>query len=150
MIILIIKTSIENNRDTGNPAARRVDFVIDNNDLIWYKWSRGNLPLTGDVQALLDMEAAELYAAASTNGRLATGEEIAQAQSRAWFTANSGAVMAIFGGTIEAQSTTVTNLVTAMFPSATAIQRTQMRYALMAGLLTCRCYANGEGLVNGE
>lgn len=146
MTIQIIKVTTDYDFFTGEPATRTAHFTIVSGGPV-YSYSRGGLPLTGGVQAILDAEEASLYAEAAANGVLATGEEIAQAEGRAWFLANSGAVTAIFGGTVATMDTSVTALVLAIFPAATANQRTQMRYALMAGLLTCRCYANGEGLV---
>lgn len=125
---------------------RHADFIIDNGDEAWYRWSRGGLSPTNGVLAMLEAEESTLYAAAVAAGNLATNEEIAQAKSRAWFVANSGAVSAIFGSDVETLNTNVATLMTALFPSATANQRTQMRYALMSGLLTCRCYANGGGI----
>lgn len=147
MTIEIIRVSITNDPFTGSPAGRVAEFIINSGGGPFYHWFRGGLPLTGGIQAMLNAEEADLYAGASAAGQLATDMEIAWADSRAWFVANSGAVTAIFGGTVTAMDTNLTNLIAAMFPSATANQRTQMRYALMAGLLTCRSYANQEGLL---
>lgn len=146
MTISIIKITADPDFFTGEPFNRTAHFTIVSGGPV-YSYSRGGLPLTGGVQAKLDAEEASLYAEAAANGVLATGEEIAQAEGRAWFLANSAAVTAIFGGTVATMDSSLGTLLTAMFPAATANQRTQMRYALMAGLLTCRCYANGEGLV---
>lgn len=146
MTIQIIKIITNNDGETGEPLNRTAMFTITAGGSV-YSWSRGGIPLTGGVQAFLDAEEAQLWAEAQAGGELATDEEIAQAQGRAWFVSNSAAVTAIFGGTVAAMDTSLTSLITAMFPAATANQRTQMRYALMAGLLTCRCYANGEGLL---
>lgn len=147
MTILIIRITTQNDLDTGLPVSRTAQFIINNAGGVYYRYDRGGLPLVGGVQAMLDAEEAQLWQEASAKGQLATGEEIAQAESRAWFVANAGAVTAIFGGTVAQLDTNLATLLTAMFPSATSGQRTQMRYALMAGLLTCRSYANGEGLV---
>lgn len=147
MTIEIIRVMTVNDPFTGQPASRSTDFIINSGGGAWYRWSRGGLPLQGNVQTILNAEEADLYTSASTGGQLATDTEIAWADSRAWFAANSGAVTAIFGGTVSQMDTNLANLITAMFPSATANQRIQMRYALMAGLLTCRSYANQEGLL---
>lgn len=147
MTIQIIKITTSNDPDTGAPLNRTAHFTITDGGGTVYKFSRGGLPMTGGVQAMLDAEEADLWTQAVANGVLATAEEIAQAESRAWFTANGPAITAIFGGTAAQLDTGLSTLLTALFPAATANQRTQMRYALMAGLLTCRCYANGEGLL---
>lgn len=147
MTIEIIRVTTQKDFDTGQPVSRTAEFIINSGGGPWYHWFRGGLPLSGGVQAMLNAEEADLYTQASTGGQLATDTEIAWGDSRAWFVANSGAVTAIFGGTVTQMDTNLTNLIAAMFPSATANQRTQMRYALMAGLLTCRSYANQEGLL---
>lgn len=149
MTILIIKITIDKDPFTGEVSGRTAQFIINNGTDPWYWYARGTLPLEGAILPVLQAEEAELYTGAVANGRLATGEEMQQAFSRAWFAANSGAVTAIFGNGIDALDTGLAALMTALFPTATATQRNQMRWALMAGLLTCRCYANGEGLVNG-
>lgn len=147
MTILIIRITIDKDPITEEPSGRTAHFIIDNDDEVWYWYAYGGLPLTGGVLAILEAEEATLYAAAVAGGRLATAEEIQQAYSRAWFAANSGAAAAIFGNGVDTLDTGVAALMTALFPGATTAQRNQMRWAIMAGLLTCRCYANGEGLV---
>lgn len=147
MTILIIRVTTQNDPFTNVPLSRTAQFIINSGGGPYYRWNRGGLPLAGGVQAMLDAEADSLYVDASTSGLPATGEEIAQAESRSWFVTNGGAVTAIFGGTVTQLDANITNLIAAMFPGATAAQRTQMRYALMAGVLACRGYANGEGLV---
>lgn len=146
MTIKIIKITI-NNDEQGNPEGRTAQFIINNGADPWYWYAMGGMPLEGAILPVLEAQEAALYTEAAANGQLATDEEKQQAFSRAWFTANSGAVTAIFGNGVETLDTGVAALMTALFPTATAAQRNQMRWALMAGLLTCRCYANGEGLV---
>lgn len=146
MTIQIIKITTDDDFD-GHPASRTAYFTIQSGTGTVYSYSRGGLPLTGGVQGLLDAEEADLYAQASASGNVATAVELEMAADRAWFIANAGAVTAIFGGTVTGMDAGLTTLLTAMFPSATAGQKNNLRWALMAGLLTCRTYANQEGLV---
>lgn len=68
-----------NDIDTGEPKSRTATFLIkDDASPSWYWYAMGGLPLEGDIQALLNANAAQLWAEAQTNGRLATNAELSQ------------------------------------------------------------------------
>lgn len=77
--ISILTTVTVNDFDTGEPRSRTATFLIkDDASSLWYWYAMGGLSLEGDVQALLDTNAAQLWTEAQANGRLATNAELSQ------------------------------------------------------------------------
>lgn len=67
-MIEIILTSITNN-DNGQPATRHVEIIITSGPNS-YLWSVGGLPLTGNLQTVLDAREVELWGVAQAGGRI--------------------------------------------------------------------------------
>lgn len=65
MTIEIIQEIIVNDLE-GNPSSRAVIIAIDDT----YEWPVGGLPLTGDLQPILDANEAQYLAAAQAANRL--------------------------------------------------------------------------------
>lgn len=147
MTIQIIKVVTVDDFETGEPMSRTATFIINSQGGPWYAWSRGGLPLTGNVQSLLDAEEAQLYTQASTGGQLATTYEISLADARAWYVSNAGAKADIFDTTVAQLNTNITNLVNASFPTASAAVKTGWIRTLMSGLLNTRSYTFEKELV---
>lgn len=68
MTIEILETRVSND-STGQPVTRHADIIITSGPNS-YLWSVGDLPLTGDLQAILDAREAELWASAEAGGRV--------------------------------------------------------------------------------
>lgn len=66
-------------------TSRTATFTIQENGGAIYWYARGGLPLSGDIQVMLDAEAEDLYDAAEAKGQLATDREIYLAEGRQWF-----------------------------------------------------------------
>jgi hypothetical protein len=139
MTIQIIKVTILSDPETGQPASRTADFIIASGGP-FYRWSRGGLPLVGNVQTMLEAEEAQLWQEASASGRLATKYDISLADARAWYVANPGAKAAVFDKTVDQLNTDITNLINASFPSLGATAKTAWVHTLMSGLLSTRAY----------
>lgn len=146
MAIQIIKVTTDPDFFTGEPGSRTAHFTIVSGGPV-YSYSRGGLPLTGGVQAMLDAEEAALYAEAAANGVLATGEDLEIAGARAWYVSNPGTKAAVFDKTIAQEVTDITALISASFPSASAAVKAGWLQLLMSSLLDTRVNAHDRDLV---
>lgn len=147
MTIQIIKITINNDGETGEPLNRTAMFTITAGGGAVYSWSRGGIPLTGGVQAFLDAEEAQLWTEASTTGNLATATELEIAGARAWYLANAGAKADVFDKSVAQMVTDITAMVNASFPSASAAIKTGWIRTLVSSLLDTRVNAHDRDLV---
>lgn len=69
-MIEIIQTITEFNMDTGQPSSRACLIIASNGGGQAFMLDVGNLPLEGDLQAVLNGREAELFAAAQAAGRV--------------------------------------------------------------------------------
>lgn len=74
-MIEILETKIENDINTGQPVKRSVEAIITSGPSS-YLLSIGGLPLTGNLQAILDAREAEFWTQAEAGGRPADLYEI--------------------------------------------------------------------------
>jgi len=146
MTISIIQVRVQDNSEFNLPNTRTADFIITQNAVSWF-FSKGGFALTGAMQGILDATEADLWIEANAAQIPVTAFHTELANWRAWFVANPSAKAAIFDGTPDDLNTGLTTLLLAVLPLATAGQRTQMRYALMAGLAGVRLYAVEMGLI---
>jgi hypothetical protein len=128
------------------PDQRTVSFIIYENSGPIYWYSRGGLPLEGNIQDMLEAEAESLYAGAVANDRLATDGEIALAESREWYIAHPNAI-GIFNQSIDDLDTQVHDLVWAIIPTASGADKQGLYLLLMNSILVSRIYVFGEGLL---
>lgn len=147
MTIQIIRITVINDFETGEPASRAADFIIFSGGGSIYRWGRGGLPLVGGVQAMLEAEEAQLYAEASANGQLASNFDLSLADARSWYVSNPGAKADVFDTSVAQLNTNIVNLVNAIAPTAPAAAKTGLVWALMAGLLNTRSYTLEKDLV---
>ena len=75
MTIEIIEISTFNDPDTGQPFSRHADVIITSGPNS-YLFGIGGLPLTGNLQTILDSREAELFSAAQAGGRVVDLYEI--------------------------------------------------------------------------
>lgn len=75
-MIEILETRIINNADTGQPISRYVE-IIATGGANSYLWGVGGLPLTGNLQTILDGRDAELFSEAQAGGRVVDLYELA-------------------------------------------------------------------------
>lgn len=68
-MIEILETKIENDINTGQPSKRSVEVVITSGPSS-YLLSIGGLPLTGNLQTLLDSQESQRWAEAQAGGRV--------------------------------------------------------------------------------
>lgn len=68
MTIEILQTTIENDPTTMQPGNRAAS-VIASNGTLSFMLEVGNLPLTGNLQTILDARDAELFASAQARGQ---------------------------------------------------------------------------------
>ncbi len=145
MAIQIIKITIDNDFDTGEPASRTAHYTIRSGGGVIYKGVRGGLPLAGAVQPMLDAEA--LYADALAGGNVATAAEIEMAGARAWYVSNPGTKAAVFDKTVAQEVTDITAMLAASFPTASAAVKAGWLQLLMSSLLDTRVNAHDRDLV---
>lgn len=74
-MIEILETKIENDINTGQPGQRSVEVIITSGPSS-YLLSIGGLPLTGNLQTILDAREAELWTQAQAGGRVVDLYEI--------------------------------------------------------------------------
>lgn len=147
MSIQIVRILDVPNPDTGELQSRTTQIIINGGGTLYY-WAVGGLPTSGGLQSILDSRESEFLTAAIASGaRQPTPGEIELAEARAWFVSNPQSVSSIFGGTVSDVDANLVALINALHPSATGPQKTGLRYALMAGIIACRTYANVEGLI---
>lgn len=75
-MIEILETKIENDINTGQPSKRSVEVVITSGPSS-YLLSIGGLPLTGNLQTLLDAQESQRWAEALAGGRVVDLYELA-------------------------------------------------------------------------
>lgn len=68
MTIEILETQTVNDPATGQPLSRAVSIIITSGPSS-YLYSRGSLPLTGNLQTILEAEEADLFTKAQANGK---------------------------------------------------------------------------------
>lgn len=68
MTIEILDTRIVTDIDTGQPLVRHADIIISSGQTA-YLWSVGGLPVSGNLQTVLDARESELWSVASVSGR---------------------------------------------------------------------------------
>lgn len=146
MTIQIIKIVINDDLETGEPSNRTAYFTIQSGTGTVYSWSRGGLPLTGGIQALLDAEEAQLFADASAAGKVATATELELAGARAYYVSNPGMKTAVFDKSVAQSDTDITGLV-ASISGLNAAQRTGLKQLLISALLDTRVNAHDRGLI---
>lgn len=146
MTISIIKITINNDGETGEPLNRSASFTISSGGAVYF-WSKGGLPLTGGIQVLLDAEEAEMWAEAQASGRLATATELEIAGARAWYLSAPGTKAAVFDKTVAQEVTDITALINSSFPSASAAVKAGWLQLLMSSLLDTRVNAHDRDLV---
>jgi len=128
------------------PLTRTATFIIQRNGGTIYWYAVGDLPGTGNVQTILNGREEELYVQAVANGVLATSAEVALAESRTWYIAHPNAA-AVFNQSVSELDTAIHDLVFAMFPNATTVQKQSMYLLLMDVALVSRIYAFNEKLL---
>jgi hypothetical protein len=141
-MIVILKTTIKLDPFTQQPASRAVSiFITDDTDA--YTYDVGGLPLTGDLQAILDGMEADLWPEAQANGVIATPKDYAKVDRLVYLVQNPGA-KAIFDLDSAEMQTQVNALVDAIIPAASAANRTKLKRVLAVGILVNRESVAGE------
>lgn len=131
----------------GTISARHVDIIITSGG-VSYLFTRGGLPLTGNLQTILEAEEASLWEAAESKGVLATDTDLEIAAAIAWYKANGGAKTDVFDKTVLQLVTDITVMVTASFPPPiSAAVRTGWIRTLMSSLLDTRVNGRDRDLV---
>lgn len=141
-MIVILKTTIENDYNTGQPAGRAAYFYISSGSSEFMHTIAG-LPLTGSLQATLTANEAQLFLDAQAGGILPLAQEKAIAEAIVWFQANPNTKQ-IFTLTPAALEAQVGTLVDALFPGIAAGTRNQEKKVRMAQLMTVRVAVRGE------
>lgn len=143
MTIEILETRVVND-PAGQPTTHHADIIITSGPNS-YLLGVGGLPLTGDLQAILDAREGELWTSAEAMGRAVPSGTQMQSGARAWFAANSGA-LALFDLSISELETEINNLVDALLPLATAANRTKQKRLLTGLAIAVRVLVKREGL----
>lgn len=146
MTIVILKTAVTPNYETGEPEGRSA-YIYITNGTTPYMYDVGGLALTGSLQTILNGMEAGLYTEAAANGKVPTSTEIAIVEAIAWYVANSGAKADVFDKSITQLATDITAMVNSSFPSASAAIKTGWVRTLMSSLLDTRVNAHDRDLV---
>lgn len=142
MSIVILKTVVDNDMDTGLPISRGVTLWISDGTTN-YITQRGNLPLTGDLLPGLLADEAQIWLDAVAGGQSATAVETADADLEQWLIDNPAA-RAIFDLTKTQAESEINALVDAIIPSATNTNRTKLKRLLMGNTLVSRLSVAGD------
>jgi hypothetical protein len=97
--IEILNTHFVTDPDTGQPIARHTNVIVTQNGNS-YLWGVGGLPLTGNLQTILEAREAELLAAAIAAGVVANVAEIAERRDFAGLEADITGELAWITGAI--------------------------------------------------
>lgn len=145
MAIIIVRRSIQNDPETGQPSSRAAYIYITDGSTA-YMFNRGGIALTGDLQTILNAEEADLWAWAVAGGQLPTPTELEIVAAIQWYVGNNGAKVAVFDKSAAQSVTDVTNLV-ASIAGLNAAQRTGLVQLLLSALWDTRVNARERGLV---
>jgi hypothetical protein len=136
MSIAILKITIDNDPQTFEPVSRAAYIYISNNGSA-FMHTVSPLPLTGDIQTILNADEPALFTSAQTGGILPTAREKAEAERLIWLTANPNAKL-IFSATPAALEASIVETVDILFSGKPALDRTKMKRLLMGLSLVAR------------
>lgn len=145
MSIVILKTRIENDPATFEPASRGVTLWISNGTTN-YVMQVGGLALTGSLQTILNGMEADLWAMVNGVGTPATSTENEIAGAILYYKANAGMKTAVFDKSVAQSDIDIGGLV-ASISGLNAAQRTGLKQLLMSSLLDTRVNAHDRDLV---
>ena len=123
----------------GGASTRNAYVMIENSvePPNKYTLNVGALPLTGDLQPVLDNQSAQLWIDAVNTNTLATDVELAIAAGIDWFNTNPNTKI-LFTNSIASLETEINTLVDVLFPSASAANKTKLKKMLTAYAVAIR------------
>lgn len=132
--------------DPGTMQITRTAHIWISDGTTAYVANIEHLPLTGNLQPILNAQEGDIWAQMLIEGTLATSAENEIAAAIQWYIANNGAKVAVFDKSAAQSVTDVTNLV-ASITGLNAAQRTGLVQLLLSSLWDTRVNARERGLV---
>lgn len=115
----------------GAPDTRFAQILITDG-VTNYILGVGGLPLNGNLQPILDANAAQLWIDAVANNFLATDADLSLADGINWFNDNPATKQLFTLSLTDLETVQINPLVDALFPSASAANRTKTKKLWMA------------------
>ena len=102
-MIEITEIKTINDAETGRPSTRLANIIISSGGAS-YLWRVGGLPLSGDLQLILDGREPELWAAATVQAEPVPSDIVAKQEARQFMADNPNAKLLIELGVSELES----------------------------------------------
>ncbi len=143
----IIIFTQKTNTDMDTQIQTREAHIWITNNTTNYVMDVGNLTMTGSLQSVLNGMESDLFTlAAGGGGHIATATENEIAGAITYYIADPGMKAAVFDSTVASLDTSITAIVNAI-TGLSAAQKTGLRRALMASIISVRIDAHDRGLV---